>query len=155
VGQVVSIDELKKELTPLRKNKKVVFTNGCFDILHVGHVSYLQRARELGDFLVVGLNSDKSVKKLKGPTRPVQVEDDRAIILAALGCVDFVVIFSEDTPKSLIEKVNPEVLVKGGDWPVDKIVGADHVMSYGGQVKSLPFIEGKSSTTIIEKVKKL
>lgn len=155
MGKIVSVDELKKDLTPDRKNKKVVFTNGCFDILHVGHVSYLQRARSLGDFLVVGLNADASVKKLKGPTRPIQCEEDRAVILAALECVDYVVLFSEDTPKNLIEKVNPEVLVKGGDWPVDKIVGADYVLAIGGQVKSLPFIEGKSSSSIIEKVKKL
>ncbi len=155
MGKIVSADELKKDLSPLRKNKKVVFTNGCFDILHAGHVNYLQRARSLGDFLVVGLNADVSVKRLKGPTRPIQCEEDRAVILSALGCVDYVVLFAEDTPKNLIEKVNPEVLVKGGDWPVDKIVGADYVLSIGGQVKSLPFIEGKSSSSIIEKVKKL
>ncbi|OQW50349.1 MAG: glycerol-3-phosphate cytidylyltransferase [Proteobacteria bacterium SG_bin7] len=155
MGKVVSVDELRNHLSPLRKNKKVVFTNGCFDILHVGHVSYLRRARHLGDFLVVGLNADVSVRRLKGPTRPVQCEEDRATILSALECVDYVVLFSEDTPKDLIEKVNPDVLVKGGDWPVDKIVGADYVISIGGQVKSLPFIEGKSSSSILEKVKKL
>ncbi len=155
MGKVVSVDALNTELNKIRKNKKVVFTNGCFDILHVGHVTYLQQARALGDFLVVGLNADASVRKLKGPTRPVQCEEDRAVILSALGCVDFVVVFQDDTPKILIEKVTPDILVKGGDWPIDKIVGADYVLSKGGKVKSLPFVEGRSSTSIIEKVKKL
>ncbi len=155
MGKFVKVDELNSELQKIRKNKKVVFTNGCFDILHAGHVTYLQQARSLGDYLVVGLNADKSVTRLKGPTRPVQCEEDRGFILSALSCVDFVVLFQDDTPKKLIESISPDILVKGGDWPVDKIVGADYVMSKGGQVKSLPFVEGKSSTSIIEKVKKL
>lgn len=135
-----------------QNNKKIVFTNGCFDLLHVGHVRYLQDARKLGDLLVVGLNADASVRKLKGPTRPVQVEDDRAEILAALSCVDAVTFFSEETPLKLIETVKPQVLVKGGDWPVEKIVGYEFVKSRGGLTKSLPFHPGRSTTGLIEKI---
>lgn len=152
MGQVLNIDTIEKHLTPLRFfGKKIVFTNGCFDLLHVGHVRYLQQARSLGDYLVVGVNSDASVKRLKGPTRPVQNENDRSEILAALGCVDFSVMFIEDTPENLIKLVKPHILVKGGDWKIDQIVGADFVQSYGGQVMSLQFIDGKSTTKIIEK----
>jgi len=147
--------EFLAALTSSRQGKKVVFTNGCFDILHIGHVRYLQEARALGDLLVVGLNSDASVKLIKGPQRPVQSEDDRGGILAALACVDFVVPFSEDTPRRLIEAVGPQVLVKGGDWPVDKIVGADFVLKNGGVVKTLQFVPGRSTTTIIDKITKL
>ncbi len=155
MSKVLSREELVGDLKRNRKNKTVVFTNGCFDILHVGHVSYLQTARAQGDLLVVGLNSDASVKRLKGDERPIQNETDRAQILAALRSVDYVTIFDEETPQLLIEAVRPEVLVKGGDWPVEKIVGADFVLGQGGKVKSLPFVSGKSSTSIIEKVKKL
>ncbi len=152
MGQVLNIDTIEKHLAPLRFfGKKIVFTNGCFDLLHVGHVRYLQQARSLGDYLVVGVNSDASVKRLKGPTRPVQNENDRAEILAALGCVDFSIMFIEDTPENLIKLVKPHILVKGGDWKIDQIVGADFVQSYGGQVMSLQFIDGKSTTKIIEK----
>jgi D-beta-D-heptose 7-phosphate kinase/D-beta-D-heptose 1-phosphate adenosyltransferase len=150
VGQVLSRDELETTLAPLRK-KKIVFTNGCFDLLHVGHVRYLQEAKKLGDLLVVGVNSDASVKRLKGPTRPVQTENDRAEILAALGAVDYTVIFTEDTPLDLIQKVKPGVLVKGGDWKPEQIVGSDFVMSQGGKVMSLQFVDGKSTTKLIEK----
>lgn len=136
-----------------RRPPRVVFTNGCFDILHVGHVRYLQQARELGDLLVVGLNSDASVKRLKGPERPVQNQDDRSEILAALGCVEFVTLFEEDTPAQLIEAVKPDVLVKGGDWPVEKIEGSKFVLARGGEVKSLPFHEGRSTTSIIDRMK--
>ncbi|WP_347358653.1 D-glycero-beta-D-manno-heptose 1-phosphate adenylyltransferase [Bdellovibrio sp.] len=136
------------------QGKKIVFTNGCFDLLHVGHVRYLQEAQRLGDVLVVGVNSDASVKRLKGPTRPVQVENDRAEILAALGAVNFTVIFTEDTPENLIHKVKPDILVKGGDWKIDSIVGAPFVMSYGGKVMSLQFVDGKSTTKLIEKAQK-
>jgi len=155
VGQVLNLQDLQIALTQKRKNKKVIFTNGCFDILHAGHVTYLDAAKALGDILVVGINSDESVKSLKGPTRPIQCEEDRAKILAALVSVDYVVVFGEDTPKDLIKKLEPDILVKGGDWPVDKIVGADFVKSRGGLIKSLPFVEGKSSSAIIEKVRKL
>lgn len=154
MGQVLSINSVEASLAPLHTSgKKIVFTNGCFDLLHVGHVRYLQEAKSLGDILVVGVNSDDSVKRLKGPTRPVQVEMDRAEILAALAAVDFTVIFSEDTPENLIHKVRPDILVKGGDWKIEQIVGSDFVQSYGGQVMSLQFVNGKSTTKIIEKAK--
>ena len=134
-----------------QQNKKVVFTNGCFDLLHVGHVRYLAEAKKLGDFLIVGINSDESVKRLKGPTRPIQNQQDRAEILKALEAVDETVIFTEDTPENLIKSIRPDILVKGGDWSVDQIVGGPFVQSYGGQVCSLTFIDGKSTTKIIEK----
>lgn len=154
MGQVRNLDNIESGLAPLRAlGKKIVFTNGCFDLLHVGHVRYLQEARALGDALVIGVNSDDSVKRLKGPSRPVQTELDRAEILAALAAVDFTVIFTEDTPENLIHKVHPDILVKGGDWQIDQIVGAPFVMSYGGQVMSLQFVDGKSTTKIIEKAK--
>ncbi|KYG62199.1 glycerol-3-phosphate cytidylyltransferase [Bdellovibrio bacteriovorus] len=155
MGQVRKFDDIETSLAPLRtQGKKVVFTNGCFDLLHVGHVRYLQEAKALGDVLVVGVNSDASVKKLKGPTRPVQIENDRAEILAALGAVDFTVIFTEETPENLIHKVRPDILVKGGDWSIESIVGAPFVMSYGGKVMSLQFVDGKSTTKLIEKAQK-
>lgn len=152
MGQVVSFDGIASALKSAKSSgKKIVFTNGCFDLLHVGHVRYLQEARAQGDLLVVGVNSDASTRRLKGPTRPVQNESDRAEILAALGCIDFSVIFTEDTPQNLIEQVRPDVLVKGGDWSVDQIVGAPFVQSYGGEVRSLHFVDGKSTTKIIAK----
>ncbi len=149
---------LGANLTEVIKNyrshgKKIVFTNGCFDLLHIGHVKYLEQAATLGDILIVGINSDKSVQLLKGPTRPIQNEGDRAEILASLRSVDHTVIFNEDTPFNLISKILPDVLVKGGDWKIDQIVGSDVVLANGGQVKSLLFIDGKSTTKIIEKSK--
>ena len=132
--------------------RKIVFTNGCFDVLHFGHVHYLLQAKALGDILVVGLNSDDSVRRLKGPTRPINGEKERAFVLAALSCVDYVVVFEEDTPKELIETVQPDVLVKGGDYALDQIVGADFVTRNGGTVTTLPFVEGFSSTRIIEQL---
>ncbi len=138
-----------------RRPPKVVFTNGCFDILHVGHVRYLKDARALGDVLVVGINSDASVKRLKGPERPVNNERDRAEVLASLGCVDYVMQFDDDTPLALIEAVAPDILVKGGDWPVEKIVGSKFVLARGGEVISLPFHPGHSTTSILETIKKL
>ena len=137
------------------QNKKIVFTNGCFDILHLGHVTYLKQARALGDFLFVGLNSDSSVKKLKGENRPIQTEKDRAEILSSLKSVDAVSIFEEETPLTLIKKIWPDVLVKGGDWPIDKIIGSKEVIEAGGKVLSLPFVEGHSSSDLIDKLKKL
>ncbi|MBP5400980.1 MAG: D-glycero-beta-D-manno-heptose 1-phosphate adenylyltransferase [Bacteroidales bacterium] len=130
--------------------RKVVFTNGCFDVLHRGHVTYLAKARDLGDCLVVGLNSDASVKRLKGENRPLNNENDRALLLAALSFVDYIIIFEEDTPKNLIEQVKPNILVKGGDYQIDNIVGADFVMKNGGQVLTIPFVDGYSSTKIIQ-----
>ena len=132
-------------------NRKIVFTNGCFDVLHYGHVRYLLEAKALGDLLVVGLNSDDSVRRLKGESRPINGEKERAFVLAALEFVDYVVVFEEDTPKELIEVVNPNVLVKGGDYQIGNIVGADFVMQNGGTVTTIPFVEGYSSTQIIEK----
>lgn len=154
MGQVLSADRISSALAPLRGAKKIVFTNGCFDLLHVGHIRYLQQARSLGDVLVLGLNSDASVKRLKGPSRPIQSEADRAEILAALACVDFVSVFTEDTPEKLIHSVKPDILVKGGDWPVEKIVGGSFVQSYGGEVKSLTFVDDKSTTDLVKKIKK-
>lgn len=131
--------------------QKIVFTNGCFDLLHLGHVSYLEAAARLGDVLVVGVNSDDSVRRLKGPTRPLQSQEARTRILAALEFVEAVVIFEEDTPLRLIEKIAPDVLVKGGDYTPDKVVGAEFVRSRGGEVVILPFVEGYSTTGLIER----
>lgn len=133
--------------------KKIVFTNGCFDLLHQGHIDYLGKAADLGDFLVVGINSDSSVKKLnKGENRPIQNEYSRALIMAALHFVSAVIIFNEDTPYELIKTIQPDVLVKGGDWKVDDIVGADIVKAKGGEVVSIPFLEGFSTTGIEKKI---
>jgi rfaE bifunctional protein nucleotidyltransferase chain/domain len=130
----------------------VVFTNGVFDLLHIGHLRYLQQARGLGDALVIGLNADACVKRLKGETRPILPEAERAELLAGLACVDYVCLFSEDDPRALIAAVRPNVLVKGGDWPVDKILGADTVRADGGEVLSLPFVPGRSTTSIVESI---
>jgi rfaE bifunctional protein nucleotidyltransferase chain/domain len=135
-----------------RLKRRVVFTNGCFDILHRGHVTYLEQARRLGDCLVVGLNSDASVRSIKGPERPMNDEQSRARVLAALGCVDHVVLFGEDTPHRLITELLPDVLVKGGDWPVEKIVGAPEVLAAGGVVSSIPLVENFSTTTLIDRI---
>ena len=132
--------------------EKVVFTNGCFDLMHRGHVIYLAKARELGDKLVVGLNSDASVSRLKGPSRPIAKEESRAMVLAALGFVDRVVIFDDDTPAKLIELVKPDILVKGGDYTRDNIVGADFVESYGGTVTTIPLVEGESTTNLVNRM---
>ncbi len=148
-----SRENLNAFLKQIPTGKNIVFTNGCFDLLHVGHVRYLQQARSLGDYLVVGLNTDRSVQVLKGPTRPIQNENDRMEILSSLGCVDFVTLFDEETPIELIKNVRPQTLVKGGDWKISQIVGGDFVQSYGGAVKSLQFVDGKSTTALIEKSK--
>lgn len=129
---------------------KVVFTNGCFDILHRGHVEYLSKAADMGDVLVVGLNTDASVKRLKGEGRPVNNEEARALVLASLGFVDAVVLFDEDTPYELIKAVHPDVLVKGADYKVEEIVGYDIVTSYGGQVTTVPLVSGYSTSKLIE-----
>lgn len=132
--------------------EKVVFTNGCFDILHAGHVRYLAAARHLGDRLVVGLNTDASVKRLKGPKRPVAPEQDRAEVLSALASVDAVTLFDDDTPEALIGMLLPDILVKGADWPVEKIAGAKSVIGHGGSVLTVPLLEGRSTTGIIETI---
>lgn len=137
-----------------KDNKKIVFTNGCFDILHRGHVEYLEKAKSYGDVLIVGLNSDESVKRLKGKYRPYVGEDDRGYVLSGLHSVDAVVVFGEDTPHSLISNIIPDVLVKGGDYSIAEIVGRDIVESKGGQVVTVKYIDDKSSSSIIEKIKK-
>jgi len=146
----------QKIISPQRLDKlragKLVFTNGCFDIIHPGHVDYLERARSMGDCLVVGLNSDASVRRLKGALRPVNDQMARARVLAALACVDFVMIFEEDTPLELIRAVCPDVLVKGGDWSVDRIVGREVVEEKGGTVCSIPLLEGYSTTGTINRI---
>ncbi len=133
-------------------DKKIVFTNGCFDILHSGHVLYLEEAKRCGDILILGLNSDSSVKILKGDSRPINQQEDRAIVLSGLSSIDYIVVFNEETPYDLITAVQPDILVKGGDWAIDQIVGSDIVKKRGGEVISLSFIEGKSTTNIIKKV---
>ncbi len=138
------IDRLKSE------GKRIIFTNGCFDMIHVGHVRYLKEAKKLGDVLVIGMNSDKSVSRIK-PGRPVNSEQHRAEVLSSLEMVDYIVIFDEDTPYDLIKSIKPDVLVKGGDWKKEDIVGSD----IAGETYSLPYIEGISTTSIIEKIKKL
>ena len=136
-----------------RGGRQIVFTNGCFDILHAGHVQYLERAKNLGDFLVVGLNSDRSVRKLKGKNRPVNSQNDRALVLAGLSAVDCILIFDEETPLNLIKKVQPHILVKGADWSVNSIAGAKEVKSWGGKVKLIPLLKGRSSSGILKKIK--
>lgn len=165
--QAVTKEELKKELyqetspslkeiLALQKDgKKIVFTNGCFDLLHYGHISYLEKAKELGDFLIVGLNTDASIKKLKGEGRPLNPLEFRKKTLEALRFVDLVIPFSEDTPEKLIELISPDILVKGDDYKVSEIVGASHVLSYGGKVETISFIEGLSSSILIKKRKNL
>ncbi len=138
-----------------KQGKKIVFTNGCFDILHRGHVTYLNHARDLGDVLVVGINSDESVKRLKGSERPVNSLEDRAYVLSALKSVDYVIPFEEDTPLNLIMLIMPNILVKGGDYTIDRIVGAQEVIANGGLVEIIPFVPGKSTSSIIETIKTL
>jgi D-beta-D-heptose 7-phosphate kinase/D-beta-D-heptose 1-phosphate adenosyltransferase len=137
------------------EGKIVVFTNGCFDLLHAGHARYLSEARALGDALIVALNSDRSVRKLKGEGRPILSEAERAEVISALESVDYVTLFDEDTPLEMIRALRPDVLVKGGDWGVDKIVGREEVESSGGRVLSLPYLEGASTSAIIERIIKL
>jgi rfaE bifunctional protein nucleotidyltransferase chain/domain len=153
-SKIVSLSEAQHLVNQWKNSGlKVVFTNGCFDILHSGHLQYLSEASQLGNKLVVGLNADVSVKILKGESRPINNEIARAQMLAALFFVDLVVLFSEETPKNLIESLTPDILVKGGDYSIDTIVGADHVLKNGGQVLPLSFVEGFSSTKIINKIK--
>lgn len=133
--------------------ERIVFTNGCFDLLHFGHIHYLAQARDLGSRLVVGLNSGASVKRLKGPTRPINDEVTRIHLMAAIQCVDAVVFFEQDTPLELIQLIQPDVLVKGGDWPPEQIVGYDWVQKRGGKVLSLPFVEGYSTTSIETRIR--
>lgn len=138
-----------------KKNKKIVFTNGCFDILHAGHVEYLTTAAGFGDILILGLNSDKSIRIIKGEKRPVVQEDQRSKVMAALGCIDHVVLFEEPDPGRLIEAIVPDVLVKGADWPEDKIIGADFVKANGGRIERIPFEHEISTSKIIDRIGRL
>jgi len=154
--KISDIEELKRRLAQWRvKSDRIVFTNGCFDILHVGHLHTLKESIQLGDKLIVGLNSDASVSRLKGKERPVVNQLDRSEMLAALEMVDAVIIFEDDTPEELIQMIKPDVLCKGGDWSIENIVGGDFVKSYGGQVVSIPFVQGYSSSSLINKIKSL
>ncbi|MDL2231058.1 D-glycero-beta-D-manno-heptose 1-phosphate adenylyltransferase [Bacteroidales bacterium OttesenSCG-928-L19] len=150
-----TLEELKQKIVMKefflenRPKKRIVFTNGCFDILHLGHVEYLAKAKDMGDLLIVGLNTDDSVKRLKGPSRPINPENARAHVLVALQFVDYVVLFNEDTPYQLIKAISPDVLVKGGDYIINEIVGADLVSENGGEVKVIPLTEGFSTSKIV------
>ena len=134
------------------KGKRIVFTNGCFDLLHIGHIRYLEEARALGDFLVVGVNSDSSVRKLKGPQRPVLPEEERAEILSGLGCVDYITLFDEIDPLKLITSLHPHILVKGGDWTKEQTVGKEVVERSGGEVVIIPFVKGASTSNLIKTI---
>lgn len=151
-NKIVNAADIAPKLAAHRvHNRKVVFTNGCFDILHFGHVYYLGAAKDHGDLLVVGLNADASVRRLKGATRPINETFHRAFVLASLQAVDFVVVFEEDTPLELIKTIQPDVLVKGADYTIDQVVGAKEVLANGGRVELIPFIPGQSTTAIIQK----
>jgi len=153
MNKIYSREKLKKKIDRLRKEgKKIVFTNGCFDIIHVGHTRYLEEAKKQGDVLILGLNSDESVRLLKGRKRPVVPENERADVVAALESVDFVTIFPELTPLELIEYLKPDVLVKGGDWKEEQVVGRKSVEKWGGRVTIIPEVKGSSTTNIIEKI---
>jgi rfaE bifunctional protein nucleotidyltransferase chain/domain len=151
--KIRELPDAKKKVERLRsKNKKIVFTNGCFDILHIGHARYLYAAREMGDFLIVAINSDRSVKAIKGPDRPIMNQSERSEMLASLECVDMVVIFDEDNPMEVIRYLMPDILVKGGDWKEEDIIGADVVRAAGGQIRSIPYINGYSTSGIIKRI---
>lgn len=156
MGKIYPREKLKRKIARLRKEgKKIVFTNGCFDILHVGHTRYLKEAKKHGDVLILGLNSDESVRSLKGEKRPLIPERERADIMASLEAVDYVTIFHELTPLALIEYLKPDILVKGGDYREDEVVGRESVGKWGGKVIIIPEIKGSSTTHIIEKIKKV
>ncbi len=153
MGKIISREVLRRECERLRREgKRIVFTNGCFDIIHAGHARYLARARSMGDVLVIGLNSDESVRGIKGALRPINPENERAEVLAALASIDYVALFDEPDPAGIIGEVRPDVLVKGGDWPVEAIVGADQVQARGGKVVSIPIEVESSTTRIVERI---
>lgn len=155
MGLIVSLEEMLTERNKLKRSgKTVVFTNGCFDLMHPGHVRYLKKARKLGDALIVALNSDRAVQELKGKSRPILFEQERAEVMAALGCVDYVLIFDDISPRETIAALLPDILVKGGDWSLDQIIGREEVEAAGGKVLSLPFVEGSSTTEIISRILK-
>jgi D-beta-D-heptose 7-phosphate kinase/D-beta-D-heptose 1-phosphate adenosyltransferase len=151
--KILSWEALKNEVECRRgEGQKIVFTNGCFDVLHVGHVRYLQEARKMGDFLILALNSDTSVRAIKGDKRPLVPQGERAEIAASLEAVDYVILFDETTPLKLIEYLRPDCLVKGGDWKEEAVVGSDAVRSWGGRIVLIPVVEGASTTNIVEKI---
>ncbi len=153
MGKTVSLGKALEDVRILRKEgKKIVFTNGCFDIMHAGHVRYLRKARSMGDALIVGLNSDSSIRAIKGDLRPIVPEKERAEVLSALCSVDYVILFNEETPIRLITAIKPDVLAKGADWASGQIVGAGVVMEAGGKVARIPLVKGKSTTNIIKKI---
>jgi len=155
-SKILKLNELTAYVLDWKKNKNsIVFTNGCFDILHYGHINYLLKAKSLGDKLIIGLNSDESVKRLKGESRPVNNQHDRAVVLASLFFVDAVVVFDEDTPERIIKMIFPDILVKGGDYTYNDIVGADFVTANGGLVEIIPFVEGYSTTNFIKKLQQI
>jgi rfaE bifunctional protein nucleotidyltransferase chain/domain len=155
VEKVLALEDLPARVNELRRRgRKIVFTNGCFDILHPGHLSYLQKARALGDVLIVGINSDRSVKELKGNLRPIFDQEERCELLSGLESVSFITIFDESTPRDLIKVILPDVLVKGGDWRLEQIVGREEVEASGGRVVSVPYEEGYSSSAIIQRILK-
>ncbi|MEN3046410.1 MAG: D-glycero-beta-D-manno-heptose 1-phosphate adenylyltransferase [Candidatus Hydrothermales bacterium] len=150
---IVDLKTLKKILKSLRKeNKKIVFTNGCFDLIHAGHIELLKKAKKKGDVLIVGLNSDSSIKKIKGDKRPIVNEKDRAKILDSIKYVDYVIFFNEKTPYRLIKEIKPDVLVKGADYKIDEVVGGDIVLKRGGEVFLVPLVKGKSTSNLIKKI---
>ena len=150
---IQSLSALKLICKKLKaEGKKIVFTNGCFDLIHAGHVDYLSKSKAMGDVLIVGLNSDDSVRRLKGESRPILKEEERAFILSNLKPVDYVIFFDEDTPQKLIEELLPDILVKGSDWAIDEIVGADEVIANGGEVKTVEFVNDQSTSNIIQKI---
>ncbi len=155
ISKIVEVKELINRIDPLRRSgKQVVFTNGCFDIMHAGHVRYLAAAKSEGEILIVGINSDKSVKSIKGKNRPIMPQDQRAEVLAGLWCVDYVVFFDEPDPLRLIQAIKPDILVKGEDWAEDKIIGADSVKADGGRVVRVAVVPDISTSMIIEKIVK-
>ena len=151
--KVFDLDSIIEKVNNWKGMKHIVFTNGCFDILHLGHIDYLFKASKLGDKLIVGINTDKSSQRIKGENRPIQNESSRASILAALSCVDAVVLFHEDTPKQLIELIQPNTLVKGADYKIEDVVGSDFVIANGGIVETIPFLKGYSTSHIINSIK--
>jgi rfaE bifunctional protein nucleotidyltransferase chain/domain len=154
LDKISDLNSLKSKVHAWKnEGKKVVFTNGVFDLLHIGHITYLSKAAELGDKLIIGLNADSSVKRIKGDSRPINAQDSRAALLASFFFVDAVVVFEEDTPLNLITVLVPDILIKGADYTLDNIVGAKEVMANGGEVKTITFVEGYSSTSIIQKIR--
>jgi D-beta-D-heptose 7-phosphate kinase/D-beta-D-heptose 1-phosphate adenosyltransferase len=156
MGKIVARNEIELFSAAIKKSgKKIVFTNGCFDILHRGHIEYLSKAKQLGDVLIIGINTNASIKKIKGEKRPIVSEEDRALVLSSLACVDYVVLFDEETPHNLIAKILPDVLAKGADWKKETIVGKDIVEANGGSVATIEFLPNCSTTNIIERILEL